>query len=637
MRVASSGGQAQGTALLGADGTAVWPTGGTPTQLVLDFWVEAWQALGGQSASSLGALRYLLQQLEELRVNWSLQPVYLQLFTTAQTSPIYPSRADARDGWYSIDAFQADPETYNGRGACEATATLTRIAPGAPARSAMYWTGGALPSNFSGVSAAKPIVGFPLNSTSQPLTQISRTGAEGAIPLTLNPISAVQPAPFIQPLPFVLSATVADWWKGGCRVYDTGPGGIGSNAVPSPPGTFNANWIRVYGSNHDFQGDMVVTNGLLLLVFQAGQSRACQVWLWNTALTPTVGWQQVADLQVADDAGNQGTLTGYSIQRVGLEEVRIWADLMPSTGHPQHVRIRMQRGRYDMRLDYRQWISGTTGNFYGPNLNLIAAPKAIWNDSAATDGAVGNTSLTPSTNAGWVAALVANSADPFLIGFLYQNQPVTAQPGQISSLAVPLGDSAPFATGGPGALLTYGFWAVPFATPQNLQAEGESGSMGTGWSSVADGAASGGNTAKAASGTVSGNADLFGTAWQPAAESADVWFRVRVTSAAGSAAEMTLGLWDATAGAFVTGGSTTFRANQASTSYVWLKANSTTPVTVPAGHNVQFRAVTAGTLGTDWFIDEAFLSPASLTAAFTGPSDLFQQFAYEREVRMIRP
>jgi hypothetical protein len=85
----------------------------------------------------------------------------------------------------------------------------------------------------------------------------------------------------------------------------------------------------------------------------------------------------------------------------------------------------------------------------------------------------------------------------------------------------------------------------------------------------------------------------------------DVWYRVRVASAGGTTPEMTLGLWDV-AGTWV--GSTEYQANQASTSYRWLKVAA--DVTPNSGHAVVFIASFNNRLGTDWYVDEAVMLPA---------------------------
>jgi len=138
------------------------------------------------------------------------------------------------------------------------------------------------------------------------------------------------------------------------------------------------------------------------------------------------------------------------------------------------------------------------------------------------------------------------------------------------------------------------------------RAEAATGTLDPGWSSVPDSGASGGLAAKAAAGTYkSYSNDVFLSPVVPVAGAYDVWYRVRVTSAAGKAPEMTLGLWDDQKAAWV--GSTKYRADQMGTSYSWVKvAESVTP---SAGHSVQFIASFSDRLGTDWYVDEAVMVP----------------------------
>jgi hypothetical protein len=282
--------------------------------------------------------------------------------------------------------------------------------------------------------------------------------------------------------------------------------------------------------------------------------------------------------------------------------------------------------------DYSSWGGGDVGVQGLRFVPSASAPVYVYNQGALQQQTLDGSGITftGNTQYGFAGIVAPASGQPYVTGFLYQNQPALAQPFVGSNFVI-LGD-------GPasGATKYYGFFAIPFVTTQNLQAQAESGTLGTGWTNAVDVNADGGHAAKAASGTVAGNADLFGTAWQPPAGQYDTWYRFGVISNAGAVAEMTLGLWDATAGAFVAGGSTTYRANQATTSYSWLKVNGTSPLSLPAGHNVQFRAVTAATLGTDWFIDEAILVPVTLSAGVAGPVDLFQQFLGDFTPRQVR-
>jgi hypothetical protein len=616
-------GVVRGDALIESSRTIVWPRGGVAIQHKIVFWVQAWQAVGGATAGSFQAMLNLLAQLEELSNSVELQPAYIQWATTAQPNPPY-NAADAHDGWYVIEDFEPDYSGFSPSGFVECKATITRVAPDTPSSLGTWYSGGALSSSsYSG--AATPLVAFPLGSSGQAPTQLSRTGGEGSVPLSLNPTP--------NPVPFVRPGTVAGLFAGMVRVFDTI--NTGSNPVPTSGGFSNANWLQVYGIQHDWTGDCVVTNGLLLLLFQLGQQRALRLYLWNTSLG-TPAWQQVYDLQYVDGSLNLGTLREINLDRVSLQEARVRVRCITSAGNSATLKLKLQAGQYAASVEFWPETQNNASTL-ALLLALAATTKIIYDESTVQDVLVTNSALsTPSSVLGFGASF-GQAANGPLFGFLYQNAPSVAQPAGngTSGANLGIGDSS-----GPsaGSFRLYGIWAVPFATVPNLQAEAESGALGTGWSSIADGAASAGNAAKAASGTASGNADLFGTSWVPPAGMYDVWFRVKVTSAAGSATEMTLGLWDATSAAFVSGGSTTFRANQASTSYVWLKANGTSPLTPTAGHNMQFRAVTAATLGTDWFIDEAVLVPIRSSTLGIGsfPGDIWSQWMFDKVTSWAR-
>jgi hypothetical protein len=616
-------GQVTGGALVSGFRTLTWAGGATAEEQSVDIYVNAWQGLGGNAANTRGSLLYLLRQLEELAGNSDLQPIYIAWTTTA--APGAYSAADLHDGWYVVTLVEPPygHQTVTG-GVVTVPASVTLVASGAPSSLSAWYAGGALATTYVGLNSTPfPLVGFPIGSSGQPPTTLSRTGAEGAIPLSYNP--AANPVPFVRP------NTIAGLWTGGVRVLDTI--NTSSNPVPTSGGFLHANWVQVYGTQHAFQGDVVVTNGLVLLLFQAGVGNVCLFYVWNTSLG-TPAWQLISPLWYKDNSFNISTLREINLERVGWEEARVRVVAGTSAGHWAQLRLKLQRGSYVTSVEFMPRTQTVNTPFALALGNLQSAAKIDYSDTGIVDAATSPTVPVAVSTAFGFGASISQVANWPLVGWTFQNPPSTSQgiSGSTSELATGDGNVVQ------GSFTLYGFFALPWTTAPNLQAEAEGGTLGTGWSSVADATASAGNAAKAASGTASTNADLFGTSWVPAAGMYDVWFRVRVTSAAGSSGEMTLGLWDATSSAFVGGGSTTFAANAASTSYVWLKANGTSPLTPTAGHNMRFRAVTAGTLGTDWFIDEAVLAPIRSTSpgADSFPGDAWLQWAFDKTVSWSR-
>jgi hypothetical protein len=591
-------GQTAGTVFIEGAGGQNYARGNSRLPHTFQFWVRAVAPIGGAAAGSPQALKYLLTEIQELVKNPDLQPVYLQPLATDESSAY--SAASEFDGWYWLDAFESPYRGNINSGIVKATLQATPAGPATVRRVGQSFVGGALSSGYS--ATAMPWVAFPVNAT--PALSVTRTGSDGAIPIQLNP--PINPAPFTPP------PTIADNFKGACHVYDTLT--VGGNAVPTSGIPLNTNWVEVFGPEHVFAGDVVVLNGLTLLRFQTGVTGTiATVWLWNWRLV-TPAWQQWSTLEYVDNAGNSAVLQQVTLDRVGLGEVQLKAVGWTSAGNEAVDQIRLQRGAYGPRIEFRPQSQANT-SAYGIRLTLVTAAKAFFNSSAIIDPLVAG-SLAATSDYGYAGAIIANSSYPFIGGLLWQSVPVS-QPAIASSTLLGVGDTA-----GPGQNLSrqYGLFAIPWLTPQNMQGEGESGTLPAGWSSIADGAGSAGNTAKAITGAGSSTNNIFGTSWVPPDGNYNVWFRVRVTSAAGAVAEMQLGLWDATSAGFV--GSTTFKANQASTSYVWLLAAAgAVPV---SGHNVRFAATKAATLGTDWFIDEAVLVP--VTNLFGFPQDLARQF-----------
>jgi hypothetical protein len=412
----------------------------------------------------------------------------------------------------------------------------------------------------------------------------------------------------------------------------------GGTAVPTD-GTFaNANWAEVFFTDHDYTGRTILTNGLLLADLSVGTSYVARTYLWSTGLS-TAAWQKCFDLEYEDNAGNIGTLNSITARRIGQEESSVRAISSTSGGKASDVLLRLQRGRYEMRADFAPLVEASTTNLSLAML-MPATPKIIYNSDAVADVVLSETNPAVQTDYGYACAFIASTTYPFIVGFLYQNQPGGSMPYNAGNVAtIGLGDTTSLATGPPPAWRSYGVFAIPYGvngsySTANLQAEAESGTLGTGWTSQANASASGGNEAKCASGTATTNADLWGTAFVPDPGTYDLWMRIKVTSAASATVQMQLGLWNSTDSTFVN--STTYAPNQFTTSYAWYKICSA--VTPTATKSMRYRAVVAANpTNTDWFIDEAVLVPLTLTTDNRGPQQLYQQFAYDRGARMVRP
>lgn len=682
-------GQTLGSALIEGSRTIIWPRGAIVEKQTVTFYATAWQGIGGQPAGSFLALRYLLRQLEELAQNPDLQPCFIQWAATAQSGQY--NVTTPHDGWYVIEDLEPDYENFIVGGTVKVSMTVDRVAAASPASLATWYAGGALSSTYSG--AATALIGFPLGSTAQAPTALSRTGAEGAIPLSASPVP--------NPVPFVRPGTIAGLFQGGVRVFDTI--NTGSNPVSTSGGIFNANWVQVYGTAHDFVGDCIITNGLLLLLFQVGAG--ITVYVWNTSLSPPA-WQSAGGFHYNDGAFNDGTVREINLDRVGLEVSRARVVLGTSAGNYALLRWKLQRGQYGALVEF--WPL-TQANSTGYGLRwALAAGKIGYNESAVADIAVtANASLATTSALGFAAAF-ATAANGPIVGWLYENAPSSAQGlGGAASTDWAFGDASGPAVAG---FRLYGIFAIPFgsngASVEKLQAEAESGALGTGWSSVADAAASNGNAAKAASGTTAGNADLFGTSWVPPPGQYGIGFRAKVTSAASTTPIMRFGWWDVTAGAFVPLGASFYAPSQWATTYGWLLANwrqvtdgvlngtttvtsataifsaaddtgkaisgagipagttiasvtnTTTiilsqaatssasgvtlsiggPVAAPAGHNVQFRVVPTAALPTDFVIDEAAALPIRSATLGVGsfPGDVWSQFLFDKVAAWAR-
>jgi hypothetical protein len=449
-------GQVVRSALIERSRTLVTGGGALAEKQDLNFLVQAWQQVGDQSAFTRGAIEYLLQQMREIASNSYMQPLYIQMRTTGQTVPAGQLlEVSHDDGWYVVDSFQPDYSRIVS-GVAPVRMTVSKIAPGTPAALALRWQGGQLNSTYSISVAPVGLLAYPIGSTNQPSTAFTITGGEGVVPVSAFtfPINT-----FPNPAYFIRPGTVDALYTGLVKHFDTI--NTGSFAVPTSLGTFqNSNWLQVYAGNRRMVGDLIVTNGLILLLFQPGQSQLCSVYLWNTALgTPT--WQLMGTLQYQDNAGNTGVLREVSIRRVGLFESQIQLTMSTSGPNWALFRIRMLAGHYETYIEAE------------PRTQTNATKlMLLWNTAAAyatgfTESASSTTfpsDLAVTANAGYSAAQGSAANSP-IVGFTYQNIPiispsVSAQGRLVSTTQFALGE-----INGPaqGTFNTYGFFAVPYS------------------------------------------------------------------------------------------------------------------------------------------------------------------------------
>jgi hypothetical protein len=338
-----------------------------------------------------------------------------------------------------------DPETFNGQGVITASMTVAFSAPASPDALAVSYAGAALLSNYS--ATATPLIAAPVGATALPPTASSRTGGEGAVPITISPVPT--------PVPFVRPSTIAALWTGGCRVWDTIS--TGSNPVPVAGGAYvHANWVEVKGPQHDFIGDCVVTNGLQLLLYAVGSAPAPLVYAWNTSLgTPT--WQSIGSIQYQDNSSNVGTLRSIDLDCVGLQEVRVRVKLSTSAGNFVELRQKLQAGCYHTYVEY--WAVTETASIA---TNLVWSSTAVY-ATGFTDSTSSTTfpsNLTPTTVSGYGAAQGSASGSP-LFGWLFQTIPGPGQGRLVTTSSFGFGDTAISPVVGFSAL--YGFFVAPYA------------------------------------------------------------------------------------------------------------------------------------------------------------------------------
>jgi hypothetical protein len=609
-------GQEVGTQLVERASTLVWPRGAIGQRQTVQFWVKAWQSIGGNAAGSASALDLLCKQIEELANNAELQPCFIQWRATADPAAGFNQSSPA-DGWYVINSFEPDRESYLYGGLVKCQMTVTQVAPH-PTRYAMGSFGGNRSTNYSGTLLTGGLLAAPIGSTN-PLFG-TRIGAEGSYPFTYN-------AGF-NPYPLLLPASVANWWAGRVRIYDTI--NTTSNPVPTTGGYVHANWVEVQGADHDFVGDCVITNGLVLLLLQNGvANQLCLPYVWNTALG-TPAWQSPGTLHTLDSGGNQYmTLRSLRLQRVGMEVADVICSVGSGLAYYEDVRIRIERGSYVTRLDI------TPKNFAA---TYVASLTPAWTSTIGFDSThVADNALAAERSTTYVATdygyggLIpkANASYQLICAWLFQNQPA-------SDVFMGGSDCYLYDNIASGATASYGFAMLPYSGAQNLQGEAESGTMANGWASAADSNASNGNAAKLANGTGGSTALLTWMASQQLG--AGSWIagvRLRTTTGTSPSATERFYVFDVTGNVGVTP-FVSLAPNAVGSTYKWVQVS--TPFAPTAGHSYQLRCDQgAGVNATDdWWVDEGVFLPTTLTADNRGLKELWQQFMFDRDVTWSR-
>jgi hypothetical protein len=128
--------------------------------------------------------------------------------------------------------------------------------------------------------------------------------------------------------------------------------------------------------------------------------------------------------------------------------------------------------------------------------------------------------------------------------------------------------------------------------------------LGSGWSSVADPAASSGRAVKAAAGASGPGA--FGVGFVPTPGTYDIWYRVRVANSSSDKPQMIFALVDMDANRYI--GSATFNPSQFKTTYTWVLVAS--DITPTPGNLMRFQTNISAKLTTDWYVDAALMIPA---------------------------
>lgn len=598
-----SSGLVIGDAVIEGLGPVSFGRGGGPTDMSIKIWVKSDAVIAGFAIGSQAGNEALARWCEEMSRNVDLQSMLVR-WSSARALP--------QDGWWLLTACQPDYQFTSG-GAIPIQMTFRQRAQlGAPLST--FWSGG----NLTTVYTATPVnlVGLPQTATDA--GTFVRTGAEGSYPVVLNP-----PGP--GPVNFLPGATLDDLFKAACSCYDV-TGGLGANPVPVAGLAVNANWLEARGTDHYFTGDVVLTNGILLLTVTVGG--AVQLWCWNTV---SGNWTLGGSIQTFDNTGIQGVPQSARLTRVSDEEVGVEVLYVGSVSTAL-ISFRLQRAQKLARVGFspRSYANTTAGSIrFAP---AVGGAMVVYNETVTYDQILGSGVLAPTAVYPYAAAFLASASWQMIVSLLYQARIASEKPTQQPSVAasgfgIQLGD-----TTGPAQYQTrfYGIGLTGFATAV-LRGEAELAILAN-MTNVVDAAASNGRTAQAASGlAVTATSDQINTDTILPAGTYRVVIRARVTSAASALTQMTFAVHNTDLGGAVL--SANLAANAFAVGYTLVTLGTFTANGTQRYHTYAQFAYGGTALATDWFIDEILILPITLTGFKDGPQELAQQFLFERTTR----
>lgn len=341
-----------------------------------------------------------IKQILEMQANPEWRFVYIQ-FPTGRTDE------SENDGWYVIESVDAPRAPNYSTTYFPFTLSVKRIATRGDYRIATYWKSSA--ESYSGWSS---LTGYNLVTLPYNCTNVAWTVTEVRL-VDDGSSQAVLVNPTRNLVHYKMSATLADWYRAECKVWDTVTAGD----------TVEANWVQVFAASHVFSGDMVLENGLMRYSISpsGGTGTFYGNDLTTLPLTWAANWTNAGQFKTALTGNLDAEVVHVEITRLTPEIIE-WVEIRMNGVNPIKLTCSMRRASYFVRVRLETFALGIDTTSY---IQLYKAGGYTKLFNSAANGNAGAGDLAQDATNNYECGY--NTTDDMVSGFVLTEQP-TKQP-----------------------------------------------------------------------------------------------------------------------------------------------------------------------------------------------------------------
>lgn len=322
-----------------------------------------------------------------------------------------------------------------------------------------YWWGNAA-ETITGFTGLTPntMISLPNGATNIVGTVVgTRATAGGAsISILYNPTDNFVTYNMPNPLTTAL-------YGGECKVFDT--------IVHNSPGYLSSStslneslWQEVLSPYHNFQGDMVLHNGLIRWIINPALGFGSSPSLYCYDPSFTRSWIFAGSQAIYDATANAYALSTYNLIRFSPEEIW-WQEMRQFGQYSQPIVYTMRRGAYHIRARMLTSANGGVSNF--ANRMLKTGGFATVFNAGATAPQSGSGALAIQNSSNYECGY--SNTDPIITGYALTNKPTIGQPTFVGSAdGLDLSNVVAAST-----QLTYFIFTFPQATGANMISNGD--------------------------------------------------------------------------------------------------------------------------------------------------------------------